>query len=43
MTDLGALTRATAALDPPLAALDLVAARANLADLARRSGGTPGS
>ena len=41
MTDLAALTRATAALDPPLAALDLAAARANLADLARRSGGTP--
>jgi D-serine deaminase-like pyridoxal phosphate-dependent protein len=41
MTDLAALTRATAALDPPFAALDLAAARANLADLARRSSGTP--
>ena len=41
MTDLAALTRATAALDPPLAALDLAAARANLADLVRRAGGTP--
>jgi D-serine deaminase-like pyridoxal phosphate-dependent protein len=41
MTDLAALTRATAALDPPLAVLDLAAAQANLADLARRSGGTP--
>jgi D-serine deaminase-like pyridoxal phosphate-dependent protein len=40
-TDLAALTRATADLDPPLAALDLTAARANLADLARRAGGTP--
>jgi D-serine deaminase-like pyridoxal phosphate-dependent protein len=41
MTDLAALTRATAPLDPPLAALDLPAARANLADLVRRAGGTP--
>lgn len=41
MTDLGALTRATADLDPPLAALDLSAARANLADLVRRANGTP--
>lgn len=41
MTDLDALTRATAALDAPLAALDLHAAKANLADLARRAGGTP--
>jgi D-serine deaminase-like pyridoxal phosphate-dependent protein len=41
VTDLVALDRATDELDPPLAALDLDAARANLADLARRSGGTP--
>src|SRR5690242_420846 len=41
MTDLDALTRATAALDPPLAVLDLAAARANLADLVRRASGTP--
>ena len=41
MTDLAALTRATAALDPPLAALDLPAARANLGDLVRRAGRTP--
>ena len=41
MTDLAALTRATAELDPPLAALDLAAARANLADLTRRASGTP--
>lgn len=41
VTDLAALTRATAAFDPPLAALDLAAARANLADLVRRAGGTP--
>lgn len=41
VTDLAALSRATAAFDPPLAALDLAAARANLADLVRRGGGTP--
>ncbi len=41
MSDLAALTRATATIDPPLAALDLGAARANLADLVRRAGGTP--
>ena len=41
MTDLAALTRATVTLDPPLAALDLPAARANLADLVRRAAGTP--
>lgn len=39
--DLAALTRATAQLDPPLAALDLPAARANIADLVRRAGRTP--
>src|SRR6185312_9352371 len=36
-----ALSHATARLDPPLAALDLTAARANLSDLVRRAGGTP--
>jgi D-serine deaminase-like pyridoxal phosphate-dependent protein len=41
MTDLAALTRATAAIDPPLVALDLPAARANLAELVRRAAGTP--
>ncbi len=41
MTDLAALTAATAHLDPPLAALDLAAVRANAADLVRRAGGTP--
>lgn len=41
MTDLAALTRATAHLDPPLAALDAAAARANLADLVRRAAGRP--
>jgi D-serine deaminase-like pyridoxal phosphate-dependent protein len=41
MTDLSVLSAATKDLDPPLAALDLAAARANLADLARRAGGTP--
>src|SRR3954447_4617091 len=35
------LTAATADLDPPLAALDLAALRANAADLVRRAGGTP--
>jgi D-serine deaminase-like pyridoxal phosphate-dependent protein len=41
MTDLDALTAATAHLDPPLAALDLPALRANAADLVRRAAGTP--
>lgn len=41
MTDLDALTAATAELDPPLAALDDAALRANAADLTRRAGATP--
>lgn len=41
MTDLRMLTAATADLDPPLAALDLAALRANASDLVRRAGGTP--
>lgn len=41
MTDLAELTRATQHLDPPLAALDLAAMRANAADLVRRAAGTP--
>ncbi|MBN9620007.1 MAG: alanine racemase [Actinobacteria bacterium] len=41
MTDLDALTAATADLDPPLAALDLAALDRNVADLERRSAGTP--
>ncbi len=41
MTDLDALTRATADLDAPLAALDLRALDANAADLVRRANGTP--
>ncbi|MEO6886465.1 MAG: alanine racemase, partial [Jatrophihabitantaceae bacterium] len=41
MTDLDALTAATAHLDPPLIALDLSALRANAADLVRRAAGTP--
>ncbi|WP_375493077.1 alanine racemase [uncultured Jatrophihabitans sp.] len=41
MTDLAALTRATAELDPPLAALDVPALFANAADLVRRAGGRP--
>jgi D-serine deaminase-like pyridoxal phosphate-dependent protein len=41
MTDLDALSAATAHLDPPLAALDLVALQLNAADLVRRAGGTP--
>jgi D-serine deaminase-like pyridoxal phosphate-dependent protein len=41
MTDLEALTAATAGLDPPLAALDLAALDGNAADLVRRAGGTP--
>ncbi|WP_174566297.1 alanine racemase, partial [Nocardia pseudovaccinii] len=36
-----ALHAATAELDPPLAALDLTALRANAADLVRRAGGVP--
>ncbi|WP_157110303.1 amino acid deaminase/aldolase [Nocardia anaemiae] len=36
-----ALHAATAELDPPLAALDLPALRANAADLVRRAGGVP--
>ncbi|MFC9786176.1 amino acid deaminase/aldolase [Rhodococcus sp. NPDC127528] len=35
------LDAATRQLDPPLAAVDLPALRANVADLARRAGGTP--
>jgi D-serine deaminase-like pyridoxal phosphate-dependent protein len=45
MTDLpdpsAELTAATAHLDPPLVALDVVALRANAADLVRRAGGKP--
>jgi D-serine deaminase-like pyridoxal phosphate-dependent protein len=41
VTDLDALTRATAALDPPFAALDLAAFRQNAGDLVRRAGGKP--
>ena len=41
MVDVEALGRATADLDPPLAALDLAALDANAADLVRRAGGTP--
>jgi D-serine deaminase-like pyridoxal phosphate-dependent protein len=41
MTDLQALTAATADLDPPLAALDLAALDANAAELVRRAGGKP--
>ncbi len=41
MTDLQALTAATADLDPPLAALDLAALDANAGDLLRRAGGKP--
>jgi D-serine deaminase-like pyridoxal phosphate-dependent protein len=40
MTDLRMLSAATAELDPPLAALDLAALRANAGDLVRRAGGT---
>lgn len=39
--DLDALTRATADLEAPLAALDLDALRANAADLVRRASGVP--
>ncbi|MEO8889489.1 MAG: amino acid deaminase/aldolase [Jatrophihabitantaceae bacterium] len=41
MTDLDALTAATAHLDPPLVVLDRAAVRANAADLVRRAGGDP--
>jgi D-serine deaminase-like pyridoxal phosphate-dependent protein len=41
MTDLTALTAATAHLPAPLVALDLPAVQANAADLVRRAGGTP--
>jgi D-serine deaminase-like pyridoxal phosphate-dependent protein len=45
MTDLpdpsAELTAATAHLDPPLVALDVVALRANASDLVRRAGGKP--
>jgi D-serine deaminase-like pyridoxal phosphate-dependent protein len=41
MTDLDALTAATAHLDPPLVALDRPAVEANAADLVRRAGGKP--
>jgi D-serine deaminase-like pyridoxal phosphate-dependent protein len=41
MTDLRALTAATADLDPPLAALDLAALDTNAADIVRRAGGKP--
>jgi D-serine deaminase-like pyridoxal phosphate-dependent protein len=41
MTDLDALTAATAHLDPPLIVLDLAALRSNVADLVRRASGKP--
>jgi D-serine deaminase-like pyridoxal phosphate-dependent protein len=41
MSDLRALTEATAELDPPLAALDLAALDANATDLVRRAQGKP--
>jgi D-serine deaminase-like pyridoxal phosphate-dependent protein len=41
VTDLVMLTAATAHLDPPLAALDLAARRANAADLVGRTAGIP--
>lgn len=41
LCDLDGLARATAHLDPPLAALDVGALRANAADLVRRAGGKP--
>jgi D-serine deaminase-like pyridoxal phosphate-dependent protein len=41
MTDLRALTEATAELDPPLAALDLATLDKNAADLVRRAAGKP--
>lgn len=39
--DIDGLTAATAELDPPLAALDLPALKANAGDLVRRAGGKP--
>jgi D-serine deaminase-like pyridoxal phosphate-dependent protein len=39
--ELARLDRATAALDPPFACVDLDAFRANAADMLRRAGGTP--
>ncbi|MFG1791593.1 amino acid deaminase/aldolase [Nocardia sp. NPDC049149] len=41
MSPIAGLHAATAELDPPLAALDLTALRANVADLVRRAGGVP--
>ncbi|GGO73937.1 amino acid deaminase/aldolase [Nonomuraea cavernae] len=41
MNDRQRYDRATAALDPPFAILDLAAMRANAADMARRAGGKP--
>ncbi len=41
LSDLTVLSAATAHLDPPLAALDMGALRANAQDLVRRAGGTP--
>ncbi|RBO92593.1 amino acid deaminase/aldolase [Nocardia puris] len=41
ISPIAGLHAATAELDPPLAALDLTALRANAADLARRAGGVP--
>jgi len=41
MSDLAALTAATAHLPAPLVALDLPAVRANAGDLVRRAAGTP--
>jgi D-serine deaminase-like pyridoxal phosphate-dependent protein len=41
MTDLPALSAATAGLDPPLVALDVAALDGNAADLLRRAGGKP--
>jgi D-serine deaminase-like pyridoxal phosphate-dependent protein len=41
LSDLAALSAATAHLDPPLAALDVAALQHNAADLVRRAHGTP--
>src|SRR5690348_15646872 len=41
MSDLAALTRATAQLDPPLAALEVGALRTNAGGLGRRAAGKP--
>ena len=41
MADFSRLARLTADLDPPFAAVDLVALRRNAADLVRRAAGTP--